>query len=326
MKNKIIACLLSATTGVGASLMVAGCGSGETAGPLIDNLLVDFSGINSVEKQAGGGWLISWSAIAAGDSVYGIFRGDDEESINFEEPYFTTSQGSHLYMPENSLSEPRRCFAVRVMGGTDENKKVLCNTASPVSFLGLKSLDFQSNGSYLLRWDKLPVDDAVYWIFDRDSSGHYNFDTPSFQATTDFYNTSVLPRGSSKCYMVRAVHPQFKKDENQIELCTKFEEKVLLTGSVTVSLSENNSPRSRVASWTPSGALDVEGYRVYRDNSCQVIAVCSNSIGASGVVRDSECLLNDLQDGTYTMCVVAVDVAGRESESYIKSAPFKIGE
>jgi hypothetical protein len=304
---------------------LAGCGSSapETSQTSGADTVVDFVGIASVEKQSDGSWLLSWAAIASRDAVYGIYRADNESSMKYDEPFFTTSQSSYKYMPDNLLSEPKRCFAVRVLGGTDENKKIICNDASPTFFSGLKSLASQSDGSYLLRWDKIPVDDAVYWIFDRDSVSNYNFSYPSFQESADFYNTAVIPRGISKCYLVRVVHPGYGDDTNQRELCTKNVPAIELQGPVVVS--SGNSIDSRVVTWPESSTTDVTGYKVFLDYACQLPAVCAGADG-SGIVGVSKCTLNNLprsQGGGYRICVIAIDTARRESLP-VFSQPFTV--
>lgn len=306
-------------------LMASSCGSSvpDTSQTSEAEVVSDFSGLVSVEKQSDGSWMLSWAALPSRSAVYGIYRADKENEMTFEEPYFTTSQSSYKYMPENVLSEPRRCFAVRVLGGSDENTKVICNDSSPSIFSGLKTLSAQSDGSYLLRWEKIPVEDAVYWIFDRESAANYNFEFPSFQESADFYATAVIPRGVSKCYLVRVVHPGYGNDTNQRELCTRMENAIEMLDPVLVAIG--SSADSRIVTWTESPTRDVSGYKVFLDYACQLPAVCSEADG-SGIVGAAKCTINNLprsQGGGYRICVIAIDTAKRESKP-VFSQPFTV--
>jgi hypothetical protein len=307
------------------SLSLRGCGGSvpDSSTTNTAEVVSDFSGIASVEKQSDGSWVLSWAALSSRDAVYGIYRSEKENDMKYEEPYFTTSQSSYKYMPDNVLSEPQRCFAVRVLGGADENRKVICNDAVPTIFSGLKTLAPQSDGSYLLRWDKIPVDDAVYWIFDRQSTSNYNFSFPSFQESADFYATAVIPRGESKCYLVRVVHPAYGTDSNQRELCTRMEPAIEMQDTVLVAAG--SSLDSRVVTWAESSTADVFGYKVFLDYTCELPAVCSEADG-SGIVGSAKCTLNSLrssQNVSYQVCVFAVDTAKRESRR-VWSQPFTV--
>lgn len=301
--------------------LLCGCGGGAPASPQ-DSLEQDssvFSGLSSVEKQSDGSWLLSWSAIANSQALYGIYISESESEMNFTAAMASTKESSFRYKPENLLAEGNRCFAVRIMETADSNTKVLCNNSTPAHFDGLARITPLNDASYLLRWSKLSVDDAVYWIFERDSTGEYDFSSPSYQQKSDFYKTSVTPRGLSKCYVVRVVHPSYGEDTNSKELCTELEEEIEFdfNGNVPI-VEDSNEDGNRLVKWMPSATKGVVGYKVFLDNRCSLAATC---LGGVSQVSGPECTLTNLQGKQYEVCVVAVDSAGRESLP-ILSNPF----
>lgn len=301
--------------------LAPGCGGGAPASPQ-NSLEQDssvFGGLSGVEKQSDGSWLLSWSAIANAQALYGVYVSDSATNMSFKDPIATTRQSSYRYLPENVLSEGQKCFAVRVIGAGDSNSKVLCNTAIKSSFAGLDSLTALADASYLLRWVKLPVDDAVYLIFERDSAGAYDFSSPSYQQKSDFYKTAVAARGSSKCYVVRVEHRSYGNDTNNKELCTTLEKEIEfgVGGNVPV-VADRATDGSRLVTWNASPTEGVEGYKVYLDNQCSLAATC---LGGVSKVSQNQCTLTNLQNKQYEVCVIAVDKAGRESLPIV-SSPF----
>jgi len=302
-----------------ALLLFQGCGGAPASVNVQSNLSEEsafFTGLQGVERQSDGSWLLTWSALSNGLAIYGIFKASTEAELDYSQPFKTTKESLFRYKSDNVISEEKRCFAVRVLGGSDSNKKVICNNASPAKFSGITELTHQYNGSLLIRWSKLPVDDSIYWIFERDSSGSYNFSTPSFQQNSDFYTTRVIPRGESKCYVVRAVHAGYGVDSNQTELCSKLEPAFEFSGKPIVG--DKQLDGSRNVTWNASSTIGVVGYRVYMDNACSVLANCSTGLST---VTTTSCLLSNLTIGNTSVCVVAIDAAGRESDPII-SDPF----
>lgn len=292
-------------------LLYAACGGGAAnvnVGSSLSEIAGSFGGISGIERQSDGGWLLTWTALADSQAVYAVYRANSEAEMSYAEPLKTTPQSSYKYLPDNVLSESKRCFAVRVMGTADANTKVLCNTAEASVFEGIGSLTSQSNGSYLLRWAKLPVDDAVYLIFERTSTGSYNFSQPSYQQKADFYNTNVIVRGVSKCFVVRVDHPSYGTDSNQKELCTTLEPAIVFTGPIGMSPSV---PGTSTISWPASSTAGVVGYKIFSDSACTTPVACTPA-GADGLVTGSSCSMT-LVSGNQ-VCVIAVDSAGRESD------------
>lgn len=295
-----------------SSLMSCGGNAVQTnTDSLVSEAAVMFGGVGSVERQPMGGWLISWTPLDTSGGVYGVYVGESELAVNFEEPLFTTAQGFYNYNPENLLSESKRCFAVRVMGTRDKNTKTLCNDATPSTFAGLSSLEVQSNASYLLSWVKLPVNDAVYWVFESKGNDAFNFDQPSIVTTADFHQTDTLPRGVQSCFVVRVNHPKYGKDMNTIKKCTTLEP-VIEFSATTAGISLGSPTAAQVnISWNRSSTPGVVGYKVFRDYGCSLQANCLiNYIDNRAVCQDSG-LQNDLP---VYYCLVAVDAANRESE------------
>jgi hypothetical protein len=279
-----------------------------------------FAGLSGVDKQTDGSWLLSWPAIANTQALYGVYVSDSATSMNYTAPLASTTQSSYRYRAENILTEGKKCFAVRIIGAGDSNSKVLCNTATTSSFAGMDTLTALADASYLLRWTKLPADDAVYLIFERDSTGNYDFSSPSYQQKSDFYKTSVAPRGMSKCYVVRAVHRSYGTDVNNKELCTAFEKEIefAVDGNVPI-VADAAADGSRLVTWNASSTKGVESYKVFLDNQCNLAATC---LGGVSKVTQSQCTLTNLQKKQYEVCVIAVDKAGRESIP-IMSDPFQ---
>lgn len=315
--------ILTSILALGTMLTVlVSCGGGDAPVNLQSNLSEEsafFGGINGLERQSDGSWVLSWTSLTNGLAIYAIYRSSSESDMSYSEPYKTTKESAYRYKPENVLKEEKKCFAVRVLGGTDLNSKILCNTAQPVKFSGITELTPQWDGSYILRWTKLPVDDAVYWIYERDINGAYNFATPSFQQKSDFFNTAAITRGESKCYVVRVAHSAYGTDENQNELCTSLEEPIKLTGKPNVVVVSASSEVH--ITWTASPTDGVVGYKLFSDNACSVPANCASG---SNVVSEPQCTLKNLSKGRYSgICVIATDSAGRESEQ-VTSDPFEL--
>jgi hypothetical protein len=297
-----------------AMLMLASCG-GATETYTESNLAElarTFSGIGGVERQSDGGWLISWSAVDSSSALYGVFRSDSEASMAYAEPLFTTSQNSYKYVSENVLSEPKRCFAVRIMGSSDTNTRIQCNDASPALFAGLSGLDAQSNGSYLLRWTKLSVDDAVYWIFQRGENQSYDFSQPAIVQSGDFYQTPVIERAARQCFVVRVVHVNYGNDSNQAELCTAQEDRIEPVPSVSASFDITKTVSDLTISWSASVSSAVVGYKIYLDWKCSIPASCDGTL-TPGYTTSLSCKIVGWTRTQTQICVIAADSAGRES-------------
>lgn len=264
----------------------------------------------TIEQQDEFTWIFSWPASNTPSASYAVFISDDNGQFDFNSPASVETDSLYRYTPKNIFTETSRCFIVRiVLGGLDDNQNKVCNQTEPVVFNGLDTLEQQTDGAYLLSWQRLPITGIVYTIFERQETSEYNFNQPSFDAIPDdSYKLPLYPRGEIRCFLVRYYHPDFEADVNNKEICNELEDPLEFGGITAIERVDASTLR---LIWTASPSADVSSYMIYQNSDF------SEQIGlADGNTTFYE-VSNLLPNQQYSFGVRAADGFGRQDNNLI---------
>lgn len=196
-----------------------------------------FPGIGSVRANGDGAFVLSWEAAPARTPMYAIFikQGTDADpsangqEFDFSRPWRRVADNSVL--TDNLILAHNTCFVVRLelSGYQDVNTAEQCTNHERYVFPGIASLDYGGDGSYVLSWDSVPADGVIYNIYERLTSGSYDFARPLVSDVKLLtHATGNLFGMETRCYVVRSViYDSNYRDLNTAELCT---ETVVLAG------------------------------------------------------------------------------------------------
>lgn len=241
------------------------CGSGTDTGLSSTQkiaLIKAFDGLDDIEKSDELVWTLRWTPIDDEGIIYSIYKAPEGEPFNFNSPLITTSLNLYRYKPTNVFSEGNQCFIVRISnGGIDENENSICIEKPKLTFDGITSLERTSNGGYIINWAAIPLETAVYAIYQRDFTESYDFILPTWDAISEnFQTTDVYDRGEVICFVVRYSHPDLPEDTNTKELCTEEEDPIDFAGITTITA---NSSTSITVTWNNPNNEAVDKFIIY---------------------------------------------------------------
>ena len=295
-----------------APMLAMGCGGASQtdaeSASAIEGLVSQFGGISSLDKGNDNSWTVRWNPIDVKGVVYAIFSAKEGEEINFDQPVDTTQEDIYKYTPKNIFAESATCFAVRINNFSgDENDNALCTTDQPFSFDGANEIERQSDGSYVIRWTKIPVEGTIYSVFEKTGAGEYNFELPSYDAIKEaFFKSELFERGNKTCFVVRYYHPDLPVDENLTEQCTEDEEPIDFGGIKTLS---SNSSSQVTMGWDAAASTEVSGYRIYQGSDFKEL-VGTVEANVSTFSKD-----NLVPERQYSFGIRAIDEFGREDKN-----------
>lgn len=302
---------------LGTALITGSCGGGsvstESASPSSDSqvlpLVAAFTGIESVEKAAGGTWVLRWTAVPQENIVYAIYETPKDREIDFNSPLTTARGSNYIHKPRQRYTASPFCFSVRVANVPgDSNKKSICVSDDPIFFAGADSLSRLSDGNYMLTWPKLSAENVVYAIYERQSIDQFNFEQPSFDGILNnfFGQLSPAERGVQFCYVVRYFHADLPADINRKELCTAVEAPIEFHGISDLFSVGNGAIKAK---WDMADSLIVKSYRIYQGSDFREIL---RTVPADVTEAVIEGLVAGRQ---YSIGVRALDAYGREDRN-----------
>lgn len=300
-----------------AAYFLVSCGGGsiestsQMAGNQLQNpeALQAFTGVQAVEKSQSGFWTVKWKPIPDDQTVYSIYKANNIASIDFDAPFTTTQGDTYVYLPEKKFGSGSLCFAVRIANvSIDKNTKSICGEDSKISFDGAESLTRLADGSYILNWNKINVDNVVYAIYERNIADQYTFNEASYDGIqTEFFSKlNPVERGSQYCYIVRYSHPDLPPDSNTKEICTELEEPIIFQGIADL---QSVGPGAIKATWLQADRNIVKGYRIYQGSDFRELVA---KVGSDS----TETIITGLVPGRqYNIGVRAVDQFQREDRN-----------
>ena len=144
------------------------CGGSSGASDTEDQefpLIKAFTGAKSITAVENNAWIVGWDPVDIEDVKYAVYSAKDGAEIDYTKSPTTTAVNFYRYEPENIFTEKSTCFAVRINNKPgDENTAKQCTTDTPFSFEGAQSIERQSDGAYLVKWNRIPVTGVVYTI------------------------------------------------------------------------------------------------------------------------------------------------------------------
>jgi hypothetical protein len=292
------------------ALYGSSCGGGPAAGggSSIDGLISEFKGLKSLEKTSDTSWALRWNPIPADGIVYAVFAADEGESFNFNSPLDTSMIDIYQFQAKDLYTKPSQCFIVRIANYLgDSNQESLCTHHEQLKFTGATSIDRQSDGTYLVHWDKLPLSDAIYAVYESKDGAPFNFNLPSYDGVkVNFLKTELFERESQYCFIVRYYHADLPADQNSAEVCTQLEEGLSFTG---VSSIEVLSSTSLKIHWLNEGKAGIESYKIYQGSDFKEL------VGKEPKTSDVSEVSGLVSGRQYSFGVKAVDTFGREDKN-----------
>ena len=194
-----------------------------------------FGGIVSATALAGGEVELSWSAatddVTASESiVYQVYHSIGSGGQNFAAgPTGTTSAGTTSYQAAGLASGSTYYFVVRAQdaaGSIDNNTIELSITADgeAPTFDGLTTAAAAAEGVVDLEWsaaadDVSSPEDIVYLVYQAESSGGHDYDTPDYTTGTGAtgFKVTELTSGTTYSFVVRSRDEAGNVDTNIVE-------------------------------------------------------------------------------------------------------------
>ena len=293
------------------ALSVSSCGgasSSAAGGSALPGLIAQFQGAASIEKKGDTSYAIKWTRIPADGVVYGVYKADEGAAFDYDSPYETTELNLYQFESTTLYTSPSQCFVVRVANfGGDKNEAKVCTGHSPIDFKGAQSLERQTDGTYLILWEKLPLSDAIFSVYESRNDSPYNFDLPSYDAIkVNFLKTDLFERGNKYCFIVRYYHPDLKADQNQSEVCTDLDPPMVFGGVASLSAL---SPTELLVQWTISTDVNVALYHIYQGSDFKELK------GEQTKDQASKTITGLVTGRQYSFGVKGVDIYGREDNN-----------
>jgi hypothetical protein len=310
-----------------ACLLLWGCGApvgGDSED--LDNLSArarSFQGLQSLNRNAEGTFVLRWRSLDDRLATYGIFRALEGEKIDLEgAPYETTLDNYYVYVPEDPRGEPPICFIVRVVSiAGDENKGQFCTPDTRQVFGGVQTLERQGDGSYILGWEALEKE-TFYHVFRFRRADPRSYDTPLVIVSSNYWETVLPPRGTTYCYAVVPEEDlEFILEGVEIpELCTEDEEPIIFGGITMTSAVDATSSRLE---WVNPDNPAIIGFIVYRGSSLKEqvesdafagVELVPGPISGEQIIPSdaSQVIITGLVGDNHLFTVRAVDRFGRE--------------
>lgn len=285
-----------------------GCGGKSSSDTSDDELTViqGFTGVLAITSVEDNAWQLTWDPVDIDGVIYAVYLARDGAAIDFaSSPLLTTSQNFYRYQPENIFTEKATCFAVRINNKPgDVNTAQQCTTDTPFIFEGAQTIERQSDGAYLLKWNRIPVNGVIYTIYESKDGEPFDYGLPSFDAITeDFFKTTVFERGHKRCLVVRYSQRDLPADTNTKAVCSELEPPIAFGG---ISDLDATATTSIILEWVESKSSEIASYRIYQGSDFKelmgTVKAGQHSMNIGGLVPSRQ----------YSFGVRATDVYGRE--------------
>ncbi len=225
-------------------------------------------------------------------------------------------------------------FAVNAVSACSGLVDVKVMNEGAFVFEGAKSLKARpDDGTWILRWDSVPVEGVSYEVFSREvpqadgvglaAPRPYNFDSPAALTKEDFHISENLLLKDNTCYVVRLKYPGYT-DNNTKELCTGHTAAVgvivnakppvfasLNYVNAAIDKKLNAAERILDSAMLMLQATDFSSSKYAFVSGSSDLSACSalpSTNYTEGIPLAKDARLNP--DGSYKVCVELANVAG----------------
>lgn len=267
------------------------------------------SAIESSDEKLGYFYRLIWAEVPVANAVFQIHRRlASEANYDLANP-IAEVKGGTSYLTEDLTFTQSMCYKVAFKDGDSKpllGSSEVCSGHEPYVFPGVNPVEVTTEGKFLVSFDKAPINDASYLIFEREQTGVYDFEkplatTPNYSFETRQYAIEALP-----CFVVRYTAPGAPKDVNTIEQCAPIGgvrdfEGIQTVRSIVRGIVE--------VTFTRSANEQVQGYRVYQGKDFnQVIATADADLSSMTIAGFAPGV-------KLTLGVRAIDAYGREDKN-----------
>ena len=217
--------------GVLLSVMAWGCD--VQSRPIKIDESYTFPGLSKITESTEGTFSLKWESVPSTGVVYNVYAAKFGQPFDFTSVLATVS-GTN-YETDDLRFQGNTCFSVRYFvnnSKADLNTKSVCTNKKALVFSGITAFTKNSDGTYLLTWEKIAGKDLSYKILGALNKSLLELEPDTLatlSADKDTFTTKIVNLGDSKCFQIvlqkgsTAISNALKISEESIKCTLKID-------------------------------------------------------------------------------------------------------